>query len=289
MIQDEQEEVGSENNEKAARILELADSQDRLATPKEMRQIVKAQGANRFRSTERLYEVLPAWGHTHEQARLATVNSTLYREIPTPPPEARLMWTAATHAGFLGGNVYVPILGTGNLFGTVPHEISKAVSLSGVSRDPFDARIAGNLYPKAWIDSGTDYSATSVIHARAQVIRLHLQRLADLRHPRRRVAGIGQQRTQGVARRDQPAVQGDHASACLEGSAQVVVLLQGEAEPVMGAGGFRIDRDGLREGFHGRFPQPLPEEPLPAAQVIRRRSLLGEPGAATPQYQPSEC
>lgn len=61
------------------------------------------------------------------------------------------IWAALARAGFTGGRVLEPAVGTGHAFGFMPAEMRAASTLNGVELEPLTASIAQALYPSARI------------------------------------------------------------------------------------------------------------------------------------------
>lgn len=59
------------------------------------------------------------------------------------------MWNMLAKNGFTGGNILEPAMGTGNMFGTMPAEISDNSKLYGVELDDVSGRISKQLYQNA--------------------------------------------------------------------------------------------------------------------------------------------
>lgn len=61
----------------------------------------------------------------------------------------RPIWEALVNAGFTGGRVLEPAVGTGHAFGYMPPDVRDASTLNAVEQEPFTAAIAHHLYPSA--------------------------------------------------------------------------------------------------------------------------------------------
>jgi N12 class adenine-specific DNA methylase len=59
------------------------------------------------------------------------------------------MWEALVNAGFTGGRVLEPSVGTGHAFGFMPGDVRGNSTLNGVELEPLTAAIAAALYPSA--------------------------------------------------------------------------------------------------------------------------------------------
>ena len=69
----------------------------------------------------------------------------------TSPALCHGLWDLAISAGFRGGAVLEPAIGTGQIIGAMPEHLSAVSEVTGVELDPVTARIAAKLYPQATI------------------------------------------------------------------------------------------------------------------------------------------
>ena len=65
----------------------------------------------------------------------------------------RPIWEALVRAGFNGGRVLEPAVGTGHAFGLMPPDVRVASTLSASELEPLTAAIAGYLYPSATVQA----------------------------------------------------------------------------------------------------------------------------------------
>lgn len=63
------------------------------------------------------------------------------------------IWAALDNAGFVGGRVLEPAVGSGHAFGFMPADVRAASTLTAVELDPFTATIAQALYPSARVQA----------------------------------------------------------------------------------------------------------------------------------------
>lgn len=67
----------------------------------------------------------------------------------TDPPTITAMWKMIQRAGFKGGRVLEPAMGTGNFFGLMPDALMARSDLTGIELDEITGGIARLLYPQA--------------------------------------------------------------------------------------------------------------------------------------------
>ncbi len=143
-----------QNNIAAIRLLKQIESEKRNASPDEQQILAKYIGwgglANAFDSSKaewhkeysELKELLSP--DEYASARASTLNAhyTSYTVI-------NAIYSTLDNMGFKGGKILEPAMGTGNFFGSMPEEMRKNSSLSGVELDSITGRIAKLLYPSA--------------------------------------------------------------------------------------------------------------------------------------------
>lgn len=71
----------------------------------------------------------------------------------TPPELCRAVWNLLQAAGFNGGKILEPAVGTGAFWGAMPPALAAASHLVGVENEPVAAHIAQKLFPRAVIYS----------------------------------------------------------------------------------------------------------------------------------------
>jgi N12 class adenine-specific DNA methylase len=79
-----------------------------------------------------------------EAAKASTLNAHY-----TSEEVARAMWDIARRAGFEGGHVLDPGMGTGNLFATMPRDLHAKSRMTGVELDSITGAISYHLFPQA--------------------------------------------------------------------------------------------------------------------------------------------
>ncbi len=67
----------------------------------------------------------------------------------TAPALCHGLWDLARHAGFRGGSVLEPAIGTGQIIGAMPEDFAAVSTVTGVELDSLSARLAAKLYPQA--------------------------------------------------------------------------------------------------------------------------------------------
>lgn len=150
------------DNIAAIRILKAMESENRVATPEERKQIARYVGwgalkgvfdpQNKQWSKEyaELKELLT--DAEYKAARASTLNAHY-----TSPTVVGGIFEALDRLGFTKGRVLEPSVGTGNFFGLMPAKVRKASQLHGVELDPLTSQIAAALYPSAKIAKATGF------------------------------------------------------------------------------------------------------------------------------------
>jgi DUF971 family protein len=82
-----------------------------------------------------------------EQLRGSATNAHFTYDLYQP------IWDVLMAAGFRGGRVLEPAVGTGHAFGLMPAELRAASRLNAVELEPFTATIAQALYPSARVQA----------------------------------------------------------------------------------------------------------------------------------------
>lgn len=150
------------DNIAAIRILKAMQSESRVATPEERKQIARYVGwgalkgvfdkDNKQWSKEyaELKDLLT--DAEYKAARASTLNAHY-----TSPTVVGGIFKALERVGFTSGRVLEPSVGTGNFFGLMPAAMRKKSQLHGVELDPLTSQIAAALYPSAKIAKATGF------------------------------------------------------------------------------------------------------------------------------------
>ena len=137
----------------AIRTLKQIESENRLATPEEQKNLSKFVGWGGL--SQAFDENNASWNKEYKElkeilsddeysAARATVNNAFY----TSPEIAMCMNSALVQFGFRGGNILEPSMGIGNFFGSMPAPMQRS-KLYGVELDSISGRIAKQLYQNA--------------------------------------------------------------------------------------------------------------------------------------------
>lgn len=150
------------DNIASIRILKAMQSEGRVATPEERKQIARYVGwgalkgvfdkDNKQWSKEyaELKDLLT--DAEYKAARASTLNAHY-----TSPTVVGGIFKALEQVGFTSGRVLEPSVGTGNFFGLMPASMRKKSQLHGVELDPLTSQIAAALYPSAKIAQATGF------------------------------------------------------------------------------------------------------------------------------------
>lgn len=95
-----------------------------------------------FAAQDRLKRLLTT--EEYEKARESIVNAHY-----TSPEVITGMWHLLGKAGFKGGRILEPSMGTGFFYGLMPESVSGSSELFGIELEPIPAKIASYLYPEA--------------------------------------------------------------------------------------------------------------------------------------------
>ena len=87
---------------------------------------------------------------TTDAERAGLMRATQYA-MYTPEYVIRAMWEALSRMGFSGGHVLEPGCGTGLFLALMPEKAAAKASITAIEMDPITARIAGKLFPEAWV------------------------------------------------------------------------------------------------------------------------------------------
>jgi N12 class adenine-specific DNA methylase len=156
--------VRADDNLRAIKLLKQLTAEQRHATPDEQEILAKYVGWGASDMAERLGD--------YEDHRWSANEKRIWRELREVLTDAereglrgsspyahftydlyRPIWHALEHAGFTGGRVLEPSVGTGHAFGLMPADIRHASMLNGVELEPITAGIAHHLYPSARIQA----------------------------------------------------------------------------------------------------------------------------------------
>ena len=99
-------------------------------------------------------------GATTEAERAGLMRATQYAHF-TPEYIIRAMWTALSAMGFAGGHVLEPGCGTGLFLALMSEKAAAKASITAIEMDPITARIAGKLFPEAWVRA-EDFTKTRI-------------------------------------------------------------------------------------------------------------------------------
>lgn len=142
------------NNLAAIRLAKKIASEQRLATREEQKALVKYVGWGGLsqvfdeykheydKERAELKEILT--DKEYQEARSSTKNAHY-----TDPIVIRAMWNALEKAGFKGGRILDPSMGTGHFFGSMPGNIAATSTLCGVELDPTTGLLGKLLYPQS--------------------------------------------------------------------------------------------------------------------------------------------
>lgn len=151
----------AKDNLAAIRLVKQLQAEDRYPTVEEQEALAKYVGwgaadlANLLGPTPRgdwskneraMWEELQALPKAERDALLrSTPNAHFTYDLYVP------IWEALVGAGFSGGRVLEPAVGTGHAFGFMPADVRAASTLNASELEPLTAAIAGYLYPSATV------------------------------------------------------------------------------------------------------------------------------------------
>ncbi len=151
------------DNIAAVRLLHELEQDERAATRDEQAQLAKFTGFGASELANALFpvpgqDVRPGWEQisrdlnaaTSDAERAGLMRATQYAHY-TPEYLVRAMWAALTGMGFAGGHVLEPGCGTGLFLALMPEKAAAKASITAIEMDPITARIAGKLFPEAWV------------------------------------------------------------------------------------------------------------------------------------------
>ena len=150
----------AQENIDAIKALKRVQSEGRAATPEEQKVLARYNG---FGSSDLLTLVEDYNQHAHREiwqrmgrSELATFLTDEERRSAmasgnnahyTRPDLIGRIWDGLILAGFKGGNVIDPSMGSGNFEGMMPPEIARASKVHGIEKDILTGQIAQLLYP----------------------------------------------------------------------------------------------------------------------------------------------
>ncbi|MGI4745507.1 MAG: hypothetical protein ACRYFY_05610 [Janthinobacterium lividum] len=153
------------DNLAAIKLLAVLEQDDRAATPVEQERLARFTG---FGASELANALFPLPGEdfrkgwedlgrdltaaTSDGERAGLMRATQYAHY-TPEYIIRAMWTSLSGMGFAGGHVLEPGCGTGLFLALMPEKAAAKASITAIEMDPLTARIAGKLFPDAWVRS----------------------------------------------------------------------------------------------------------------------------------------
>ncbi len=151
------------DNIAAVRLLQVLEREERAATHDEQVLLARFTGFGASELANALFpvpgqDVRPGWEQisrdlnaaTSDAERAGLMRATQYAHY-TPEYIVRAMWTALTCMGFTGGHVLEPGCGTGLFLALMPEKAAAKASITAIEMDPITARIAGKLFPEAWV------------------------------------------------------------------------------------------------------------------------------------------
>ena len=146
--------VRFKQNIEAIKLLKQLETDDRMPTPKEQEILAAYNGwgslTNAFmdgtKENKELKELLTSEEY---EAALSSSRDAFY----TPPAIVRAIWEGVSRLGFNGGRILDPSMGVGNFFGTMPRDMMKNSTMTGVELDNLSSRFAKMLYPSAYVEN----------------------------------------------------------------------------------------------------------------------------------------
>jgi N12 class adenine-specific DNA methylase len=150
------------DNVAAIRILKTIETDGRVATPDERKQLAKYVGWGAMKGP--FDPENKQWAKQHAELKellspeefRAARKSTLDAHY-TSPVAIGAMNAALERLGYKGGRMLEPSVGVGNFFGLMPAGVRKASQLYGVELDSLTSRMVAALYPKAKIAKATGF------------------------------------------------------------------------------------------------------------------------------------
>ena len=145
------------DNMRAIQIVKAVEARGRSATAEEQSQLAQYVGWGGLKDVFKPIDEITAPGmkgvahmlrdELNDQEYATARRSVQYAHY-TAENVVRSMWSAVERAGFTGGKVFEPGMGTGNFAGLMPASVAAKSDYSGLELDHMTARIARLLYPK---------------------------------------------------------------------------------------------------------------------------------------------
>ena len=150
------------DNVAAIKILKAMESEGRVATPDERKQLAKYVGWGAMKGP--FDPQNNQWAKQHAELKelltdaefKAARRSTLDAHY-TSPIAIGAMNSALERLGYNGGRLLEPSVGVGNFFGLMPASMRNSSQLYGVELDSLTSRMVAALYPKAKIAKATGF------------------------------------------------------------------------------------------------------------------------------------
>jgi N12 class adenine-specific DNA methylase len=147
-------------NLEAVDLIKRLTAENRYATPDEQEILAKYVGWGASELAKFLSDYPDAGWSKNERAIWERIKTDLTADerkaLERSTPNAhftfdlyRPIWEALVNAGFTGGRILEPAVGTGHAFGYMPPDVRDASTLNAVEQEPFTAAIAHHLYPSA--------------------------------------------------------------------------------------------------------------------------------------------
>lgn len=144
------------------KILKILESENRVATPEERKQIAQYTGWGALKGvfdkdnkqwTKEYQELKDLLTDAEYKAARASVLNAHF----TSKDVVNGIVSIVDRLGFKSGRVLEPSVGTGNFFGLMPASLRKKSELHGVELDPITSQIVAALYPSAKIAKATGF------------------------------------------------------------------------------------------------------------------------------------
>lgn len=144
-----------EDNLEAVRLVKNLDNEKRQANPSEQEILSRYSGWGGV--ANELFDTRKDRFSTERRELRMLVTPDEYRSIEdssltsyyTDPKLIQSLWEKLEQAGFTGGKILDPAMGTGNFFSSMPESLKNKSTLVGVEIDSITGRIAAQLHPSA--------------------------------------------------------------------------------------------------------------------------------------------